>query len=153
MPSFGNSQSPIKAPTRPISKSPIKPKPPPSITRPASQPATMPTNRITSKLSLDRCMTLSWPSDFAGLMFVERVGSRKAGLVHGRRKNSGSASEAHDIFPTFRPFQPCYSEPPIWDDNPEGEGCYAKRVWGDFRLDACDRGVAVGGHVRRQGCR
>src|SRR5262249_53806890 len=57
--SRGNSQSPTSAPNKPTTKSPISPKPEPSITRPASQPAMSPTKRMTRRLSFDRCMVCS----------------------------------------------------------------------------------------------
>src|SRR3984893_1284545 len=59
MPSCGNSQSPMRAPTSPTIRSPINPTPPPAMTRPASQPATMPTMRMTRRLWLERCIVNS----------------------------------------------------------------------------------------------
>src|SRR5258708_34325480 len=56
MPSCGISQSRMKAPIRPTIRSPISPKPPPAITRPASQPGTMPTTKMTKRLWLERYM-------------------------------------------------------------------------------------------------
>src|SRR5689334_16017494 len=45
-----NSQRPINAPMMPTIRSPISPKPLPLTILPASQPATMPTTRMTSRL-------------------------------------------------------------------------------------------------------
>src|SRR5258708_36627059 len=56
MPSCGISQSRMKAPIRPTIRSPISPKPPPAITRRVSQPATMPTTKMTKRLGVERYM-------------------------------------------------------------------------------------------------
>jgi len=53
MPNLGSSQPPMKAPTIPISRSPMRPKPAPRTSCPANQPATTPTIIVTRRLSPD----------------------------------------------------------------------------------------------------
>src|SRR5262245_38475044 len=56
MPMRGSSQPAMKAPTMPTTMSPIRPKPDPLTSRPASQPATAPTirNMISAWISIER---------------------------------------------------------------------------------------------------
>src|ERR1700730_17609873 len=48
--SSNHSQKPMKAPTTPTMRSPMRPKPAPLVTLPASQPATRPTAKMTIRL-------------------------------------------------------------------------------------------------------
>ena len=54
MPSRGNSKAAISAPATPITRSPTRPKPVPRTSWPASHPATIPTNKMTARLSADK---------------------------------------------------------------------------------------------------
>src|SRR3954453_23241916 len=74
MPSWGNSQLPISAPTIPINRSPIRPKPAPRTLWPASQPATMPTTRMTRRLSTD--------------MFIARARGVRVAVKYGFKEGS-----------------------------------------------------------------
>src|SRR4051794_30187656 len=58
MPSFGNSQCAMNAPTMPMMMSPISPKPAPRTIRPASQPATARTTSTMRMASPD--MQFPW---------------------------------------------------------------------------------------------
>ncbi len=58
-PSCGRSQSPMKAPTIPMRRSPMIPNPVPCTICPASHPATRPTNNMIRRLSPDMCIFIS----------------------------------------------------------------------------------------------
>jgi len=58
-PSCGRSQSPMKAPTIPMTRSPMIPNPVPCTICPASHPAMRPTNNMIRRLSPDMCILVS----------------------------------------------------------------------------------------------